>query len=396
MTPTLYEWLRQSPLTGIFLTLLAYRVALSISRRYHGHPLANTVLVGAALLIASLLALGLSFDEYFRGASFIQFLLGPVTVALAIPLYNNLARLKRSAFAILCSIVVGSVAGVASAVLIAVAFDMPSQIVLSLAPRSATTPIAIGVAEAIGGSEENFVQMMNREAQRLGMRNSHFTNATGLPDPQHYTTVRDLSILTAALVRDFPEEYAKYYSVKEFRYNNITQPNRNRLLWIDPTVDGVKTGHTEAAGYCLISSSKRGPRRLISVVVGTNSDATRASESLKLLNWGFQFYEAVQLYGKGQPVSSLRVWKGSENTVKAGFTQDFIVAVPKGYADKIQAQFVSQQPLMAPVAQGQKVGTVKVTIDGKPYGDYPVEALETVPVAGFFGRLWDTIRLWFA
>lgn len=151
MTPTLYEWLRQSPLTGIFLTLLAYRVALSISRRYHGHPLANTVLVGAGLLIVSLLVLGLSFDEYFRGASFIQFLLGPVTVALAIPLYNNLARLKRSAFAILSSIVVGSVAGVASAVLIAVAFDMPSQIVLSLAPRSATTPIAIGVAEAIGG-----------------------------------------------------------------------------------------------------------------------------------------------------------------------------------------------------------------------------------------------------
>ncbi|GGX81381.1 LrgB family protein [Vogesella alkaliphila] len=151
MTPTLHEWLHQSPLTGIFLTLLAYRVALSISRRYHGHPLANTVLVGAGLLIVSLLALGLSFDEYFRGAGFIQFLLGPVTVALAIPLYNNLARLKRSAFAILCSIVVGSVAGVASAVLIAVAFDLPPQIVLSLAPRSATTPIAIGVAEAIGG-----------------------------------------------------------------------------------------------------------------------------------------------------------------------------------------------------------------------------------------------------
>jgi predicted murein hydrolase (TIGR00659 family) len=151
MTPTLYEWLRQSPLTGIFLTLLVYRIALSVSRRYHGHPLANTVLVGAALLIVSLLTLGLSFDEYFRGASFIQFLLGPITVALAIPLYNNLARLKRSAFAILSSIVVGSVAGVGSAVLIAVAFDMPPQIVLSLAPRSATTPIAIGVAEAIGG-----------------------------------------------------------------------------------------------------------------------------------------------------------------------------------------------------------------------------------------------------
>jgi D-alanyl-D-alanine carboxypeptidase (penicillin-binding protein 5/6) len=254
----------------------------------------------------------------------------------------------------------------------------------------------IALAEAVAGSEENFAQMMNREAQRLGMKNSHFTNATGLPDPQLYTTARDLSILANALVRDFPEEYAKYYSMKEYRYNNITQPNRNRLLWLDPTVDGVKTGHTEAAGYCLISSAKRGPRRLMSVVLGTTSDATRASESLKLLNWGYQFYEAVQLYGKDQPVSSLRVWKGSENTVKAGFTQDFIVAVPKGYAGKVEAQFISQQPLMAPVAQGQKVGTVKVTIDGKPYGDYPAVALENVPVAGFFGRLWDTIRLWFA
>lgn len=254
----------------------------------------------------------------------------------------------------------------------------------------------IALAEAVAGSEENFAQMMNREAQRLGMKNSSFRNSTGLPDPEHYTTARDLSILASALIRDFPEEYAKYYSMKEFRYNNITQPNRNRLLWIDPTVDGMKTGHTEAAGYCLISSAKRGPRRLISVVLGTNSDATRASESLKLLNWGYQFYDAVQLYGKDQAVSNLRVWKGSENTVKAGFPQDFIVAVPKGYADKIQAQFVSQQPLIAPVAQGQKVGTVKISIDGKPYGEYPAVALENVSVAGFFGRLWDTIRLWFA
>jgi D-alanyl-D-alanine carboxypeptidase (penicillin-binding protein 5/6) len=254
----------------------------------------------------------------------------------------------------------------------------------------------IALAEAVAGSEENFAQMMNREAQRLGMKNTHFMNATGLPDPQHYTTARDLSILASSLVRDFPEEYAKYYSMKEFRYNNITQPNRNRLLWLDPTVDGMKTGHTDAAGYCLIGSSKRGPRRLIAVVLGTNSDAARTSESLKLLNWGFQFYEAVQLYAKGQAVSTLRVWKGSENTVKAGFNQDFIMAVPKGYANKIEAQFISQQPLIAPVAQGQKVGTMKVTIDGKPYGEYPVLAQESVAVAGFFGRLWDTIRLWFA
>jgi len=253
----------------------------------------------------------------------------------------------------------------------------------------------VALSEAIAGGEENFAQMMNREAQRLGMKSSSFRNSTGLPDAQHYTTARDLAILATALVRDFPEDYAKYYSIKEFRYNNITQPNRNRLLWLDPTVDGMKTGHTEAAGYCLISSAKRGPRRLVSVVLGTASDSVRAQESLKLLNYGFQFYDAVQLYAKNQTVSSLKVWKGQEAIVKAGFTSDFILAVPKGYGPKIKAELVSQQPLVAPVTQGQVVGTMKVSIDGKPYGDYPVLAIEAVPVAGFFGRLIDTIRMWF-
>ncbi|MFC5301944.1 D-alanyl-D-alanine carboxypeptidase family protein [Azospira restricta] len=253
----------------------------------------------------------------------------------------------------------------------------------------------VALAEAIAGSEDNFAQMMNREAQRLGMKASSFRNSTGLPDPQHYTTARDLATLAGALIRDFPEEYAKYYALKEYRYNNITQPNRNRLLWIDPTVDGVKTGHTEAAGYCLISSAKRGPRRLLSVVLGAASDSVRAQESLKLLNYGFQFYDAVQLYAREQAVSSLKVWKGGAATVKAGFTGDFILAVPKGYAQKIQADLVSQQPLIAPVAAGQTVGTMKVSVDGKHYGDYPVVALESVPQAGVFGRAIDSVRLWF-
>jgi serine-type D-Ala-D-Ala carboxypeptidase (penicillin-binding protein 5/6) len=253
----------------------------------------------------------------------------------------------------------------------------------------------IALSEAIAGGEENFAQMMNREAQRLGMKASSFRNSTGLPDPQHFTTARDLATLAGALIRDFPEDYAKYYSIKEFRYNNITQPNRNRLLWLDPSVDGMKTGHTDAAGYCLISSAKRGPRRLLSVVLGTTSDSVRAQESMKLLNYGFQFYEAVPLYAKNQAVASLRVWKGQENLVKAGFVSDFMVAVPKGYAAKVKSDFVAQPRLIAPVAVGQVVGTVKVSIDGKPYGDYPVVALEAVPLAGFFGRLIDTIRLWF-
>jgi len=253
----------------------------------------------------------------------------------------------------------------------------------------------IALAEAIAGSEESFAQLMNKEAQRLGMKNSSFRNATGLPDPQHYTTARDLSLLASALIRDFPEEYGKYYSMKEFRYNNITQPNRNRLLFIDPTVDGVKTGHTDAAGYCLISSAKRNNRRLLSVVLGTNSDAARAAESQKLLNWGFLSFDSVQLASKDKPVDTLRVWKGTANAVKAGVTQDLAVAVPKGYAEKVTSQFVAQPRLIAPISAGQVVGTLKVSIDGKPYGDYPMQALEAVAEAGFFGRLWDTIRLWF-
>ena len=253
----------------------------------------------------------------------------------------------------------------------------------------------VALAEAISGSEEVFAQMMNREAQRLGMKSSNFRNSAGLPDPEHYTTARDLATLASALIRDFPEDYAKYYSIKSFSYNNINQPNRNRLLWLDPTVDGMKTGYTEAAGYCLISSSKRGPRRLLSVVLGTQSDSARTQESLKLLNFGFQFYEAVQLYAKDQTVSSLKVWKGAEKTLKAGFANDLILAVPKGYASRIKADLVSQQPLIAPVAAGQVVGTMQVSVDGKPFGDYPVVAIEAMPVAGIFGRAIDSIRLLF-
>jgi D-alanyl-D-alanine carboxypeptidase (penicillin-binding protein 5/6) len=253
----------------------------------------------------------------------------------------------------------------------------------------------VALAEAIAGSEESFAQMMNREAKRLGLNSSNFTNSTGLPDPQLYTTARDLATLASALIRDFAEEYRKYYSMKEFRYNNITQPNRNRLLWIDSTVDGVKTGHTEAAGYCLISSSLRDKRRLLSVVLGAKSSSMRASESLKLLNWGFQSYDSVTLFAKDSPVATLRVWKGAQPNVKAGFGNDFSISVPRGYADKVKSEFTPQPRLMAPIEAGQSLGTLKVTIDGKVYGEYPVAALEAVPLAGIFGRAVDTVRLWF-
>ncbi len=254
----------------------------------------------------------------------------------------------------------------------------------------------VTLAEGIAGSEDNFAQLMNREAQRLGMKSTSFRNATGLPDPQHYTTARDLSLLAAALIRDFPEEYKKYYSMKEYRYNNITQPNRNRLLFIDPTVDGVKTGHTDAAGYCLISSANRNNRRLLSVLLGAASDNARATESQKLLNWGYQSYDAVTLYPRDQAIGTLRVWKGAKSEIKAAFDHDFQLAIPKGYADKVQHQFIPADRLIAPIELGQVIGNVKVTIDGQAYGEYPVTALEKIEEGNIFTRILDTIRLWFA
>jgi D-alanyl-D-alanine carboxypeptidase (penicillin-binding protein 5/6) len=253
---------------------------------------------------------------------------------------------------------------------------------------------SIALAEMIGGSEEAFAELMNREARRLGLTDTHYVNATGLPHPQHHTTARDIAELAAAVIRDFPEYYP-LYSQKEFRYNNITQSNRNRLLWTDPTVDGMKTGYTENAGYCLVTSARRGERRLVSVVVGAASESGRAAESQKLLNHGFQAYDGVRLYPGKQPVATLTVFKGASNGVKAGFIEDLHLALPRGTSDKLKATVESLQPLLAPIGSGQRVGTLKLTMDGKPFREIPVVALEDVPVAGFFGRGWDTLRLMF-
>ncbi len=253
----------------------------------------------------------------------------------------------------------------------------------------------IALAELISGSEAAFAQRMNQEAERLGLKGTKFMNASGLPDPQHHSTARDLHLLAAALIRDFPAEYATYYSQKEFRYNNITQPNRNRLLWLDPTVDGVKTGYTEAAGYCLISSSKRGPRRVLAVLLGSTSGEARAQESQKLLNWGFQAFDAVRLYGANEAVKEIEVWKGAADKLKAGFRSELVVTVPRGQANQLKAELLAQSPLLAPIADGQRVGMVRVTVEGKALGEYPVLALQAVPAAGLLGRAWDTLRLWF-
>jgi D-alanyl-D-alanine carboxypeptidase (penicillin-binding protein 5/6) len=219
-------------------------------------------------------------------------------------------------------------------------------------------------------------------------------NSTGLPNAQHYSTAHDLALLALAIVRDFPE-YHPLYALKEYRYNNITQANRNRLLWSDPTVDGMKTGYTENAGYCLITSAKRGERRLISVLLGTASETARAAESQKLLNYGFQFYDSVKLYGKNQPVASLQVWKGSGDSVKAGFLTDLYVSLPKGQTDKLKANLESQRPMFAPIVSGQKIGVMKLMLDGKPYAEIPVVALESIALAGVLGRGWDSLRLLF-
>ncbi|MFD2364888.1 D-alanyl-D-alanine carboxypeptidase family protein [Pseudoduganella sp. GCM10020061] len=257
---------------------------------------------------------------------------------------------------------------------------------------------AVALAEAVAGDEATFVVLMNREAERLGMKNTRFANSHGLPSPDGYSTVQDLATLAKSIIEDFPEYY-KIDSIKQFTYNKITQQNRNRLLWIDPTVDGMKTGHTESAGYSLIASAKRpngstGERRLISVVVGTNSDQTRTQESQKLLNWGFQNFDTVRLYKKDQPIATPDIWKGNQDTVNIGFTRDVLVTVPKGVAAKLKPVLERQDPLMAPVQRGGKVGTLKMMVDGKPLLELPVVALEEVSQASWLGRIWDSIRLW--
>ncbi len=252
----------------------------------------------------------------------------------------------------------------------------------------------IALAEVIAGSEEFFVQMMNQEAQRLGMNDTHFMNTTGLPHPDHYTSAHDLTLLAAAIIRDFPEFYP-LYSLKEYTYNSITQPNRNRLLWLDPHVDGMKTGWTKTAGYCLITSAKRDKRRLISVIMGTKSAGERSKESQRLLNYGFQFYDTVHLYKKGEALTAIELWKGSQGVFQAGFDTDVYFSIPKGQAGNLKATMEYKQPLIAPVSTGQEVGAVKFTLNGQLVEIYPLVALEDVNEGNFVERTWDSLKLLF-
>lgn len=253
---------------------------------------------------------------------------------------------------------------------------------------------AVALAEHVAGSEDTFVKMMNEEARRLGMTGTHYVNSTGLPDPDHYGTARDLVKLTESTIRDFPEYYP-WYAIKEFVHNNIKQTNRNLLLWRDETVDGVKTGHTKAAGYCLVASAKREGMRLISVLMGTKSEQERARETLSLLNYGFRFYEAHRLHGAGEPLAQVKTWKGVKRELPVGVAADLSITVPRGQHDGIATRLEVEPRILAPVARGQVIGKVVVEQAGKVVREAPLVALEEIPLGSWFRRLIDAILLWF-
>jgi len=253
---------------------------------------------------------------------------------------------------------------------------------------------AVTLAVNIAGSEAGFVDMMNQEAKRMGMKNTHFTNPVGLPDAQHYSSAADLAVLAAAIVREYPQHYP-LFALRNFTFNNVAQANRNRLLWLDPYVDGMKTGHTESAGFCLVGSARRDNHRLITVMFGADSDSLRATESQKLLNFGFQNFDAVRLYAKDQPVTQIRVWQGTESTLDVGFRHDLFLTIPKGTLPHLKAAMETRQPILAPITGGQQMGVLKLTLAGKPYAEFPLVALDSVPLANVFARGWDSIRLMF-
>lgn len=265
---------------------------------------------------------------------------------------------------------------------------------------------SVALAEAVGGTLDQFVAMMNRQGQAWGLKNTSFRNVTGLTEPGHRSTARDLAVIASHIIRDFPREYA-YYSIRDYKYNNITQPNRNLLLRRDPSIDGMKTGYTEAAGYCLIASAQRefpnlgaggtggGPRRLLSVVLNTISMEARANESQKLLNWGYAAFETVRLFEASKPVTTVPVWKGKAAQAALGAEGGVFVTMPRGEGGKLQTKLERADPLIAPLAKGQRVGTIKVsTAAGTPVVDVPLVVLEPVEIAGVFSRAWDGLRLW--
>ena len=254
---------------------------------------------------------------------------------------------------------------------------------------------SVALAEHVAGSEEVFTEVMNQYAKKLGMLNTYFANSNGLPADNHQTTARDLAILAAALIRDFPEDYA-YYKEKWFTYNNIKQPNRNSLLWDESlNVDGIKTGHTEAAGYCLVSSATKNNMRLISVVMGTNSKNTRKVESKKLLSYGFRYFETVKPLQAGKVLHQQKIWMGDKDIIDLGIAQDIFLTIPRGKTKELKARYVVEKNIEAPINKGQLVGKVFFSLDNQDLAEYPLVALESINEAGFFGRMGDSVSRWF-
>ncbi|HMN57889.1 MAG TPA: D-alanyl-D-alanine carboxypeptidase family protein, partial [Ottowia sp.] len=259
----------------------------------------------------------------------------------------------------------------------------------------------VALAEGVGGTVERFVEMMNDQAKALGLKNTHYVNVDGLPDPAHVTTARDLAALSARLMQDFPED-VKYFAIKKYRYPGTpasNDTNRNTLLFRDPTVDGLKTGHTKAAGYCLVATAARDfpnlkGRRLVSVLLGATSDSARTNESQKLLNWGYTAWEDVKLFDAGQAVATPRVWKGKTSELKLGSLTPIVVSVPAGSAAQVKTEVARPEPLIAPFKKDQVVATLKITQNGQPLAEVPLVALDAVKESGFLGRAWDAVRLW--
>jgi len=252
----------------------------------------------------------------------------------------------------------------------------------------------VALAEYIAGSEGAFVDIMNQQAQLLGMKNTHFENATGLPAENHYSTAYDLALLAKAIIQDYPQNY-DLYAEKHFTYNNIRQPNRNTLLWRDESVDGLKTGHTEEAGYCLVASAKRENTRLIATVMGTNSADARAQEVQKMLNYGFRYYQSELLFRAGQELVDTRVWGGEQDQVSVGMAEDVYVTIPRGSRDSLESVVDLDSVIKAPINVGDELGRVSVTLNGETLVDKPALALTEVPEGGLFKRLWDAIKLFF-
>jgi len=252
---------------------------------------------------------------------------------------------------------------------------------------------AIALAEHIAGSEDAFASLMNAYAKRIGLKNTHWVNPDGLPADGHITTTHDLALLGRALIHDFPESYS-LNKIKEYTVGPITQTNRNRLLWRDASVDGIKTGHTASAGYCLMASARRGDQRLVSVVMGEPSDDQRINDSQALLNWGFRFFETHKLYDAGKQVAQLKVWKGQQDAVRLGLAEPMLVTLPRGRYQQLKPVMDVPKSLVAPIAKGQKIGTVRVMLGNKVLAQRPLVALDPVAEAGFFKRLWHELLMW--